>query len=66
MHTDTIAAIATALSNAGIGIIRVSGPEAISVVDSIFYNRSPAIRLLMDTLLPLIQKEIGKRIYWMR
>lgn len=40
MHTDTIAAIATALSNAGIGIIRVSGPEAISVVDSIFYNNS--------------------------
>ncbi len=40
MYTETIAAIATALSNAGIGIIRVSGPEAISVVDSIFYNKS--------------------------
>lgn len=40
MHTETIAAIATALSNAGIGIIRVSGPEAVSVVDSIFYNKS--------------------------
>ncbi len=39
MHTDTIAAIATALSNAGIGIIRVSGPEAISVVDSVFCNK---------------------------
>lgn len=40
MKTDTIAAIATALSDAGIGIIRVSGPEAISVVDRIFYNSS--------------------------
>jgi len=39
MCTDTIAAIATALSNAGIGIIRVSGPEAIAVVDSVFYNQ---------------------------
>lgn len=38
MRTDTIAAIATALSEAGIGIIRVSGPEAVSLVDHIFYN----------------------------
>ncbi len=38
MAIDTIAAIATALSDAGIGIIRVSGSEAISVVDHIFYN----------------------------
>lgn len=34
-HTDTIAAIATALSDSGIGIIRVSGDEAISIVDKI-------------------------------
>ena len=34
-HTDTIAAIATVLSNSGIGIIRVSGSEAIQVVDRI-------------------------------
>lgn len=40
MITDTIAAIATALSEAGIGIIRVSGTEAVSVVDAIFYNSS--------------------------
>lgn len=40
MITDTIAAIATALSDSGIGIIRVSGPEAVSVVDAIFYSRS--------------------------
>lgn len=34
-HSDTIAAIATALSDSGIGIIRVSGDEAIQVVDKI-------------------------------
>ena len=39
MKTDTIAAIATALSDAGIGIVRVSGPDALSVVDYIFYNK---------------------------
>ena len=35
MHSDTIAAIATALSDSGIGMIRVSGDEAISIVDKI-------------------------------
>ena len=34
-HTDTIAAIATAMSDSGIGIIRVSGDEAIQIVDKI-------------------------------
>ena len=40
MKTDTIAAIATALSESGIGIIRVSGDEAIAVVDNIFRTKS--------------------------
>lgn len=35
---DTICAIATALSPAGIGIIRVSGNEAIKIVSNIFVN----------------------------
>lgn len=35
-ETDTIAAVATAMSSAGIGIIRISGAEAISVADRIF------------------------------
>lgn len=39
MKTDTIAAIATALSNAGIGIIRISGSEAFSVIDRIFRGK---------------------------
>lgn len=38
MNTDTIAAIATAMSNSGIGIIRVSGNESIEIVDRIFKN----------------------------
>ena len=36
MKTDTIAAIATAMSNSGIGIVRLSGEEAVSIVDEIF------------------------------
>ncbi len=40
MKTDTIAAIATALSPSGIGIIRISGDNAIEVADKIYKNRS--------------------------
>ena len=36
MKTDTIAAIATAMSSSGIGIVRISGDEAVSVADKIF------------------------------
>ena len=35
---DTIAAIATAMSDSGIGIIRVSGEDAIEIVDKIYRN----------------------------
>ncbi|MEE0686052.1 MAG: tRNA uridine-5-carboxymethylaminomethyl(34) synthesis GTPase MnmE [Lachnospiraceae bacterium] len=35
-ETETIAAIATAMSNSGIGIIRISGDEAIDIADKIF------------------------------
>lgn len=36
MNTDTIAAIATAMSNAGISIIRISGQDALKVIDKIY------------------------------
>ncbi len=36
MKSETIAAIATSLSNSGIGIVRVSGENAIETVDRIF------------------------------
>jgi tRNA modification GTPase len=37
-NEDTIAAAATAMSEAGIGIIRVSGPEAISICGRLYRN----------------------------
>ena len=36
MGTDTIAAIATAMTSSGIGIVRISGHEAVSITDRIF------------------------------
>ncbi len=40
MKTETIAAVATALSASGISIIRISGKEAIAVADKIFMTKS--------------------------
>lgn len=40
MKTDTIAAIATALSNAGLSIIRISGSEALQIIDKIYTSKS--------------------------
>ena len=40
MKSDTIAAIATGMSNAGISIVRISGNEAFSVIDKIYRSKS--------------------------
>lgn len=40
MKKDTIAAIATAMSNSGIGIIRVSGNESIEIVDHVYRDKN--------------------------
>lgn len=39
MKTDTIAAIATGMGNSGIGIVRISGPEAFSVIHKLYRNK---------------------------
>lgn len=39
MSTDTIAAVATAMSDSGIGIVRVSGEQSIAIVDKIYRNK---------------------------
>ena len=39
MRTDTIAAIATGMCNSGIGIVRISGNEAFTVIDKLYRNK---------------------------
>lgn len=46
MRSDTIAAISTAMAGAGIGIIRVSGKEAVSVVDRIYHSKDNKKKLI--------------------
>lgn len=45
MKKDTIAAIATALSDSGIGIIRISGSEAVEIADKIYASKNRTKRL---------------------
>ena len=45
MRTDTIAAIATAVSDSGIGIIRISGDDAIEVADRVYRSKNNKKRL---------------------
>lgn len=45
-ETETIAAIATAMSNSGIGIIRISGDDAINIADKIFRSIKLGKRLM--------------------
>ena len=39
MKSDTIAAIATAMTPAGIGIIRISGEDAFKIIDKIYKSK---------------------------
>ena len=45
MKTDTIAGIATGLSNAGVSIIRLSGEHAVDIADQIFQSKRKEFRL---------------------
>lgn len=45
MKTDTIAAISTAMTSSGIGIIRVSGDEAFSIVNKIYQSKNNCKKL---------------------
>lgn len=45
MKTDTIAAIATAMSNSGISIVRISGDDAFFIADKIYRSQSGKKRL---------------------
>lgn len=39
METDTIAAVATAMVSSGIGIIRISGQDAVQIADQVFCSK---------------------------
>ena len=59
-NNETIAAVATALNDSGIGIIRVSGDDAIEIVNKIY--RSPGKKQLVDFELADITLQASDRM----
>jgi tRNA modification GTPase len=47
--TDTIAAIATGLSNAGLSIVRISGNEAFDIIDKIYRSKNGSKKLSLQS-----------------
>ncbi len=45
MKEDTIAAIATAMAPSGIGIVRISGPDAVEIADRVYRSKDGKKRL---------------------
>ena len=57
MKTDTIAAIATGLSASGISVIRISGDNALDIIDRIFYKKRKDINHENDANPKISEKE---------
>src|SRR5262249_4390423 len=58
MHTtieDTIVAISTPLGSGGIGIVRLSGAESLSIADSILPGRSRVIQHRVPVLASIVE-----------
>ncbi|GAA0260749.1 tRNA uridine-5-carboxymethylaminomethyl(34) synthesis GTPase MnmE [Faecalicatena contorta] len=50
MRKDTIAAISTGMTNSGIGIVRISGPEAFEVIDRIYKGKDRLLEAESHTI----------------
>ena len=60
MKNDTIVAIATPLSESGIGIVRISGADAFAVADRVILTRS--IFFLMKRLTQAAKPMVSKKL----
>lgn len=47
---DTIAAISTGMSNSGIGIVRISGAEALQIIDQIYSGKEKLFHVSSHTI----------------
>ena len=67
MNSDTIAAISTAMSSGGIGIIRISGEDAFSIIEQIFKFkiREKEYRISIHTLF-IMEISMMEKNCWMR
>ena len=64
METDTIAAISTPVGEGGISVIRVSGPDAISIADQIYQGKKSLDKVPSHTVHYgyIVDPEAGERV----
>mgnify|MGYP003545182507 CR=1 FL=1 len=60
MIKDTIAAIATAMSSSGIGIVRMSGPDSFEIIDKIFAGNYSVLKTLQVFSFIIFIRKSGK------
>ncbi|MBO8127862.1 MAG: tRNA uridine-5-carboxymethylaminomethyl(34) synthesis GTPase MnmE [Peptococcaceae bacterium] len=65
MVDDTIAAIATPFGEGGVGIVRISGPEAIMIAEKVFrpakrknWNKEPGYRMFYGHVVDPVSEEV--------
>ena len=58
--TETITAISTAMSDSGIGIVRMSGPEAFEIADRIYKGEEAAFPVRRAILFITVGLRMGK------
>lgn len=63
MDTDTIAAVATPVGSGGIGIIKISGPDAVKIAESVFQKSGAASKAPRATGPPFFKKVRSHRLY---
>ena len=50
MNQDTIAAISTGMTNSGIGIVRISGSEALEIADRVYKGKETITEVPTHTI----------------
>jgi tRNA modification GTPase len=62
MYNDTIAAISTPIGEGGIGIVRLSGPEALSIASRVFTDKLTDHRVIHGQIIDPDTKEIADEV----
>jgi len=63
MGTDTIAAVATPIGRGGIGIIKISGDDAVAIAESVFQRSADSSGRLQAADAPLFSAQQSHRLY---
>ena len=61
MNQDTIAAISTGMTNSGIGIVRISGSEALEIADRVYKGKETITEVPPWQLISTVSSPVNVR-----